>query len=64
MFGLISGMALLSASVLAGWLWQNLGAPATFWGGALIAALALFGFLSLQQNAHDQPLESLTSRPE
>jgi predicted MFS family arabinose efflux permease len=57
-------LGLLSASVLAGWLWQNLGAPATFWSGALLAALALFGFLSLPQNAHDQPLDSLTSRPE
>ncbi len=49
-FGLVSGMALLLASLLAGWLWQNLGAPATFWGGAVIASVALCGFLSLAEN--------------
>jgi MFS family permease len=47
MFGLISGMALLSASFLAGWLWQGYGAPATFWGGAIIATAALCLFLVL-----------------
>ncbi len=50
-FGLVSGMALFSASLLAGWLWQNYGAPATFWGGAVIAACALCGFLSLPLSA-------------
>ncbi|MGK2944716.1 MAG: MFS transporter [Desulfuromonadales bacterium] len=58
-FGLISGMALLSASLLAGWLWQNLGAPATFWGGALIAVCALFGFLFLHQGSKGQTVNSL-----
>ena len=43
-FGLVSGMALLSASLLAGWLWHNFGAAATFWGGAAIAGIALCGF--------------------
>jgi len=54
-FGLISGVALLLASLLAGWLWQNFGAPATFWGGALIAAFALFGFLSLLREEKGGP---------
>lgn len=44
-FGLISGISLLSASLLAGWLWQLYGAAATFYCGAAIAALALVGFL-------------------
>jgi MFS family permease len=47
-FGLIGGVALFAASLLAGWLWQHHGAPAAFWGGALIAALALAGFLGFR----------------
>ena len=53
-FGLISGMALLSASVLAGWLWQNFGASATFFGGALIALLTFFVFLCLYYGSKNQ----------
>jgi MFS family permease len=51
MFGLVSGLALFAASLLAGWLWQNYGAPAPFWGGAVLAACALCGFLSLPLRA-------------
>ncbi|MOA19944.1 Major Facilitator Superfamily protein [compost metagenome] len=40
-FNLVSGVAMLLASVLAGWLWQSLGASATFLVGAAFAALAL-----------------------
>jgi MFS family permease len=58
-FGLASGVAVLSASLLAGWLWQNFGAPATFWGGALIASLALCVFLSLHQCSRNQTVNSL-----
>jgi len=47
LFGLIGGLALLLASLLAGWLWQQFGAPATFWGGAGLAGLALLGFAGL-----------------
>jgi len=43
MFNLVSGLALLVASVLAGWLWDTHGASATFEGGAVLAALALLG---------------------
>lgn len=46
-FGLISGLALLLASVLAGWLWDTVGAPATFVTGALLAAIALAGMAAL-----------------
>jgi MFS family permease len=53
-FGLVSGMALLLASILAGWLWQNFGAPATFLGGAFIAVLTLFVFLSLYYRSKNQ----------
>ena len=41
MFNLVSGLALLVASGLAGWLWDTHGASATFEGGALLALLAL-----------------------
>ena len=41
MFNLVSGIALLAASALAGLLWDRLGAPATFHTGAAFCALAL-----------------------
>ncbi len=40
-------MAMLIASVLAGLLWDQFGAPATFFVGASFAAMALEGFLTL-----------------
>lgn len=42
-FNLVSGGAMLGASVLAGWLWDQYGAPATFYAGAGFTALALLG---------------------
>jgi MFS family permease len=44
-FHLVSGVALLAASVLAGWLWSVYGAAYTFYAGAVFTALALAGFL-------------------
>ncbi len=43
MFNLISGMAMLVASGVAGWLWDQYGAESTFYAGAVFAALALTG---------------------
>ena len=43
-FNLVSGLALLLASILAGLLWQTAGASMTFFAGALFSTLAL-GFL-------------------
>lgn len=40
-FNLVSGIAMLVASVLAGWLWDCHGAPATFYAGALFCLLTL-----------------------
>jgi MFS family permease len=37
-FNLLSGIAMLAASVLAGALWHYVGPAATFWAGALLAA--------------------------
>jgi MFS family permease len=39
-FNLLSGLAMLLASVLAGWLWQTFGAATCFYSGALLAMLA------------------------
>jgi len=44
-FNLLSGLALLVASVLAGWLWQTEGSAATFFAGAVLAALTLLGLM-------------------
>ena len=43
-FNLVSGIAMLIASVLAGFLWDRFGAPTTFFAGAgfAVAAFALF----------------------
>ncbi|MBU0689790.1 MAG: MFS transporter [Gammaproteobacteria bacterium] len=40
-FNLMSGLAMLLASVLAGLLWQTLGAASTFYSGAIICVLAM-----------------------
>jgi MFS family permease len=42
-FNLVSGLALLVASVTAGLLWDRYGAPATFAAGAAFSGLALLG---------------------
>jgi MFS family permease len=39
-FNLASGIALLAASVLAGWLWDAWGPAYTFWAGAAFTAFA------------------------
>jgi len=44
-FNLVSGVALLSASLIAGSLWNSLGASATFLAGAVFAAVAALGLL-------------------
>ncbi|MBT9458783.1 MAG: MFS transporter, partial [Burkholderiaceae bacterium] len=41
MFYLCSGLAMLLASGLAGWLWDSLGAPSTFLAGAGFCLLSL-----------------------
>jgi len=47
LFNLVSGVAMLVASVVAGWLWETQGASFTFVGGGVFAVLALL-FLSLR----------------
>ena len=43
-FNLVSGVAMLIASAVAGLLWDRLGASFTFYAGALFCALAFTGF--------------------
>ena len=45
MFNLVSGIAMLAASMVAGLLWDKLGASATFYAGALFSVVALAGLL-------------------
>nr|WP_319528272.1 MFS transporter [Pseudomonas laurentiana] len=40
-FNLVGGLALLLASVIAGWLWQAYGAAMAFYAGAVFSALSL-----------------------
>lgn len=48
-FNLVTGVALLAASVLAGALWSALGPAATFWAGAGFSAAALLGLLLVRR---------------
>jgi len=47
-FNLLSGVALLLASVIAGWLWQVYGVAVTFYAGAVFSLAALFLLLFTQ----------------
>ena len=42
-FNLVSGLVMLVASVLAGLLWDRLGASFTFYAGAVFCAIGLVG---------------------
>jgi MFS family permease len=46
-FGLITGLAALVASVLAGVLWETIGPATTFFAGAGFAGLSLIAFLAI-----------------
>ena len=50
-FNIVSGGALLLASIIAGALWSMFGASATFISGASFAALAAIGLLFFRSNA-------------
>jgi MFS family permease len=49
MFNLVSGVALLAASIMAGALWDMIGPAGTFVAGALITAVALAAFPLLRR---------------
>ena len=50
-FNLLSGLALLVASVLAGALWDSVGSQGTFFAGASFTALALAGLAATRRIA-------------
>jgi MFS family permease len=52
LFGLVTGVAALIASVLAGLLWDRIGPDATFLAGAGFAATAFIAFLAPRQPPH------------
>jgi MFS family permease len=54
MFNLITGAALLVASVLAGSLWTVFGPTATFVAGGTFAGIALIGMLSWQNHSNSK----------
>jgi MFS family permease len=49
-FNLTSGISMLVASVMAGLLWQVIGPQATFYAGAIFAAIAAIGVLAYRVN--------------
>jgi MFS family permease len=49
LFGLVTGVAALIASVVAGLLWDRIGPDATFSAGAAFAAIAFIAFLAARQ---------------
>jgi MFS family permease len=51
-FNLVSGLAMLAASVFAGFLWDRLGASFTFYAGATFCAIALVALLLLSASAN------------
>lgn len=55
MFNLVSGLALLAASVIAGELWDVIGPEATFLAGAGFTALALLGLLAVRYRLAQRP---------
>lgn len=52
-FNLVSGVALLVASIVAGLLWDRLGASFTFYAGAVFSGIALLGLLRKSRPATD-----------
>ena len=49
-FHLVSGVAMLLASVIAGVLWDAYGPAGTFYAGAAFTALALLGLLAVRRS--------------
>jgi hypothetical protein len=50
-FNLVSGVALLLASIVAGALWELVGPPATFVASAVFATMTAMGILAYQRRA-------------
>jgi MFS family permease len=48
LFSMVSGIAMLLASTLAGWLWGFAGPSSTFWAGAVFTLTGLAGFVVIR----------------
>ena len=59
LFNLAGGAAMLTASVLAGFLWDQFGAPFTFYAGAGFCSIALVGLVWYQKR--DDKARSFTA---
>lgn len=55
LFGLATGLAILIASVFAGWLWDQFGPRATFLAGVTFAALTLIALVVFQHRQSPHP---------
>ncbi len=58
-FHLVSGVALLAASVIAGALWNAFGASTTFFAGALFAAIALLGLVFVMKKPGNEAAKAI-----
>ena len=54
MYNLLTGLALLAASIIAGALWEWVGPKATFLAGAAFTAVSLIGFIVLARRPANQ----------
>jgi MFS family permease len=63
MFNLITGVALLLASVIAGALWDMIGPQGTFLAGAAFATLTIAGVVSIRSRLGKRAESSLLSSP-
>jgi MFS family permease len=52
MFNLMSGVAMLLASIVAGTLWDQFGAPSTFYAGAGFCVVALIALAKYRRATH------------
>lgn len=51
LFNLLTGLALLIASITAGWLWTAVGPATTFYAGAVFSTVAMIGLLARRARA-------------
>src|SRR5262249_32006092 len=63
LFGLITGLAALLASIIAGLLWDRIGSSATFLAGTAFAAAAFVAFLLAKHGPTDLAGSQRPARP-
>ena len=54
-FHMVTGLALLAASLIAGLLWDQYGPPATYYAGMAFAGIALIGLLVVRRRDRVRP---------